>query len=310
MKKVLLILTLALVCFCVPFYAFAEENETTQDASQPRLMVTEYKVEKGYITPSETRNLEIKFKNHSNTKALCNVKLSIADESGEIKTEGMPTAYVERIYAGSAYTWKIPLTASATAQIGEHKLTVTAEYEDKYYTPYTATDTINVTVKQSVGLDYDGIILPSKVVQDDTVTMEVNLLNTGKTDIRNAKLTFDIENMETGGVLFIGEIPAGQSSTGSANLKASSDKTGETAGKVTLSYEDAFGESYSKEIDVSTIIEKKVESAETEEEKKEKKNPLWWLFIVIGLAVGGAAGFSIPTAIRNSKQRKEDELRL
>lgn len=310
MKKVLIILTTALICVFIPFSAFANEEETTQDASQPRLMVTEYKVENGYIMPSSKSNLEIKFKNYSNKKALYNVKLSIADESGEIKTESMPTAYVERIYAGSSYTWKIPLTASTTAQIGEHKLTVTAEYEDKYFTPYTATDTINVTVKQTVGLDYDGIILPAKLIQGDTVTMEVNLMNTGKTDIRNAKLSFDIENTQTGGVLFIGEIPAGQSSTGSANLKVSDDKTGEITGTVTLSYEDAFGESYSKEIDVSSVIEKKTEVAETDEEKEEKKNPLWWVFLIVGLTAGLAAGIAIPTAIRNSKQRKEDELRL
>lgn len=309
MKKITLLLTAVLLCLCFPITAFAQEEETTQDASQPRLMVTEYKVENGYITPSKETNLEIKLKNYSNKKSLCNVKLSISDESGEIKTKGMPTAYVERIYAGDTYVWKIPLTASATAQIGEHKLTVTAEYEDKYYTPYTATDTLNVTVKQSVGLDYDGIILPAKVIQGDTNTMEVTLMNTGKTDIRNAKLTFDIENMETGGTLFIGEIAAGQSATGSANLRVSSDKTGEVSGIVTLSYEDAFGESYSKEIEVSTIIEKKVETEKTEEKEK-SKYPLWWLFIIVGLAVGGTIGFAIPTAIHNSKQRKEDELRL
>lgn len=310
MKKILIILTIALICVCIPFSAFASEEETTQDASQPRLMVTEYKVENGYITPSNKTNLEIKFKNYSNKKALYNIKLSIVDESGEIKTNGMPTTYIESIYAGSSYVWKIPLTASATAQIGEHKLTVTAEYEDKYYTPYTATDTINVTVKQTVGLDYDGIILPAKVIQGDTITMEVNLMNTGKTDIRNVKLTFDIESMETGGVLFIGEIPAGESGSGNANLRVFSDKAGEITGTVALSYEDALGQSYSKEINVSSVIEEKTEIAETEKETEEKKNPLWWVFLITGLIVGATAGFAIPTAIHNSKQRKEDELRL
>lgn len=308
MKKILFLVMVLFCCSCT-ITAFAAETETTANSSQPRLMVTEYKVDGNSVTPSKATTLEIKFKNYSSKKALYNIKFSINDESGEIKTVGMPTAYVEHIYAGSTYNWKISIIASSTAQIGEHKLTVTAEYEDKYYTPYTETDTINLTVKQSVGLDYDGIILPAKVVQGDTVTMEVNLMNTGKTDIRNAKLTFDIENFESGGTLFIGEIPAGESSTGDANLRVSSKKTGETAGTVTLSYEDVFGKTYSKEIDVSTVINKKVET-EQPEEKEKNKYPLWWLFLLIGLTAGGCIGFAIPTAINNSKQRKEDELRL
>lgn len=314
MKKVfafLLAVVLSL-SFCMTAYA-AEEKETAEkeaamDSSQPRLMVADYEVKD--VKPNKKTNIKIKFKNYSSKKSVSNIKLSIADESGEIKPEGTGVQFVSRIKAGSTYTWETALTASPTAQIGEHKLTVTAEYEDKYYSAYSATDTLLVNVKQTVGLDYDGIVLPKKVTQDDTVTIEFNLMNTGKSKIRNARLNFDIDNIESGGTAFVGEIEAGENGTGTANLRVSKDYLGETKGIITLRYEDEFAKEYKTEIPVSTAITEKIEISEKEEEEEQSKYPLWWVFMLVGLAVGGGAGFAVPTIINANKQRKEDELRL
>lgn len=314
MKKVLtfLLAVVLSLSFCMTAYA-AEKKETSEkeaamDSSQPRLMVVDYEVKD--VKPNKNTKIKIKFKNYSSKKSVSNIKLSIADESGEIKPEGTGVQFVSRIKAGSTYTWETALTASPTAQIGEHKLTVTAEYEDKYYSAYSATDTLLVNVKQTVGLDYDGIVLPKKVTQDDTVTIEFNLMNTGKSKIRNARLTFDIDNIESGGTAFVGEIEAGENGTGTANLRVSKDYLGETKGIITLRYEDEFAKEYKTEIPVSTAITEKIEISEKEEEEEQSKYPLWWVFMLVGLAVGGGAGFAVPTIINANKQRKEDELRL
>ena len=111
-------------------------------------------------------------------------------------------------------------------------------------------------------------------------------------------------------MLFIGEIPAGESAAGSTNLRVSSEKLGDVKGTVTISYEDEFGKAYSKTVDVSTVIEEKKEVADEKEKEEEKKNPLWWLFLIIGIAAGSGIGFGIPAIIRSNKQRKEDEKRL
>ena len=172
-------------------------------------------------------------------------------------------------------------------------------------------DNILINVKQKTALDYDGIILPKKLTQDDTATMEVNLMNTGKSAIRNAKISFDIDGLETGGVLFIGEIKAGESKTGSANFQVSSSKLGDVKGTATLSYEDDFGKSYSESISLSsTIIKKKAVKSDSDMDKKKSKFSLWWLFLLIGLAIGGGVGAIIPISINQSKKRKEDDLRL
>ena len=51
-------------------------------------------------------------------------------------------------------------------------------------------------------------------------------------------------------------------------------------------------------------------AVELTEEEKEKKNPQWWIFVIIGAVSGGTLGFAVPAFIRSKKQQKEDELRL
>lgn len=310
MKKLLSFILALTLCLSFGITAFAgdDEKETTQDMSQPRLMVTGYKIEDDSISPLNEKKLTITFKNYSQSKALKNIKLSITDESGEIKTVGMPTEYVPIIYAGSTYTWELSLTASKTAQIGEHKLTVSSEYEDKYYNAFSGSDVIGIRVVQTVGIDYSGVQLPAKLFVDDTATLNIAVLNTGKSNIRNLKIDTDIKNLEGGGTTFVGEISAGEQGTTSINLRVGKE-LGDIEGKIIFTYEDEFGEVYQKEADVSsTIVEKPAEPAADEEEQS--KYPLWWAFLLAGAVLGGGIGAAIPIAINNSKKRKEDELRL
>ena len=287
------------------------EEPVTEDNSTPRCRVTSYELSEKSLSPEKSAVLKVIFKNYSATKALYNIKFSLADPSGDILTVGMPTKYVNSVYAGSSYTWEIELKAINTATIGQHDLQITAEYEDKNFGSYSSSDTVRIDVKQSVKLSYSGAILPKKVIQGYTQTVTVHLMNTGKSRIYNCTLDFDIEGIQSGGSVFVGNIEPATNAQGSANLRVDSDTLGEVTGKITITYEDDYGKEYKKTVDVSTIIEKKVEQvAATTEDEKEKKNPLWWLFILIGLAVGGGAGFGIPWLINDKKQRKEDDLRL
>ncbi len=288
-----------------------KEEPATEDNSTPRFMVAGYELSEKSLSPEKTALLKVTFKNYSTTKALYNIKFSLEDPSGEILTVGMPTKYVKSVYAGGSYVWEIELKAINTASIGQHDLQITAEYEDKNFGSYSSNDTVRIDVKQSVKLSYSGATLPKKVIQGDTQTVTLELMNTGKSRIYNCTLDFDIEGMQSGGSVFVGNIEPAQSAQGSANLRIDTDTLGEVTGKITITYEDDYGKQYRKTADVSTVIEEKVEQVATAtEEEEEKKNPLWWLFILIGLAVGGGLGFGVPWFINDKKQRKEDDLRL
>ncbi|MGN0533043.1 MAG: hypothetical protein ACI4IK_01680 [Eubacterium sp.] len=308
MKRLITIILALVMCFGFTLTAYAGEKETTQDASNPRLMVTDFKVEGGSLTPNKKSKVTITLKNYSKTKYIKNIKLSIVEESGDIKPVGTGNKYVDIIYAGGAYTWEVELTASAAAQIGEHAVTISSEYEDKYFGSYSNSDVIRINVKQTVGLDYSGVQLPVKVYADDTTTMEIAILNTGKSNIRNCKIDFDIKGLESGGTTFVGEIAAGESASASPNLRVGKE-LGEAKGTVTITYEDEFGKKYTEKAEVSTTVAEKVQEPEAEEEEK-KSNSLWWLFLLAGAAAGGTVGAVIPVSIYAKKQRLEDEKRL
>lgn len=308
MKKLITIILAFVMCFGFILTAYAEEKETTQDASTPRLMVTDFKVAGGSLKPNKKSKVTVTLKNYSRTKYIKNIKLSVGEESGDIKPAGTGNTYVDKINADSTYTWELELTASSTAQIGEHAVTISSEYEDKYFGSYSNSDVIRINVKQTVGLDFSGVQLPVKVYPDDTATMDIAILNTGKSNIRNCKIDFDIKGLESGGTTFVGEIPAGEQGSASANLRVGKE-LGETEGTVTITYEDEFGKSYTKEQKVSTTIVEKPVEPETEEEEK-ARYPLWWAFLMGGIILGGAIGCAIPIVVYNNKQRKEDEMRL
>ena len=286
-----------------------EIKEEPVDNSQPRLMVTGYEIEDGFISPEETKKLTITLKNMHSSKAVSNIKLTLSEDTDEIRPTGMGTKYVSSIGAGKYYSWIVELKAIHTATVGEHKLSFSCEYEDENGSGYGASDILRLEVRQPAELVFDGAKLPVKVVQDETVTLNINLMNTGKTALYNCKVDFNIEGLDSGGSSYVGEIQPQQSATASANLLVDSEKIGEVKGTITVTYEDTFGKEYTLTHDVKTIIEKKVVKAQKQEEE-EKKNPLWWLFLLGGLVVGGGLGFGIPFAIKSKKQREEDEKRL
>ncbi len=286
-----------------------EEVEVTEDNSQPRLMVVSYEIEDGFISPEETKILTVTLKNMHSKKQVSNIKLSVSEDSDEIRPTGMGTKYVDSIGANKYYTWSVELKAVHTATIGEHKLSFSCEYEDQNGSGYNADDTLRIEVRQPAFLEFDGAKLPIKVVQEDTVTVNINLMNTGKAPLYNCKVDFKIDGLDSGGSSFVGEIAPQESATASANLRVYSEMIGKTTGTIVITYEDSFGEKFELKKDVETKIEKKVIKAEKQEEK-EKKNPLWWLFLLGGLLVGGGLGFGIPFFINSNKQRKKDEERL
>ena len=286
-----------------------EAKEEKIEESAPKLMVTGYELDNEYITPGEKTLLKITVKNTHASRSVSNIKFSLSEESGEITPSGMGTAHVKNISAGGTYVWEVEITASHTVSVGEHRFNVSAEYEDSNYRSYSSSDTLRLNVRQIAKLKYDSAILPKKVVQGDNQTVTINLMNTGKSTVYNCTIDFDIEHLQSGGSTFAGNIEPAQSSVATANLRVDSNFEGEIKGKITISYEDDYGEVYTETVDVSTVIEKKVEQLAIKEEP-EKNNSLWWLFVIIGLAVGGGIGFGVPWLINDKKQRKEDDLRL
>lgn len=291
----------------VSLYVFGKEEEKSPSAV--RLLLTSYETEGGGVFPGEQRKLSVKLKNNSSSGSAVNIRLSFTEDSGEITADGMGNLYVPAIKAGEEYTAEFSLSVTGTAEEGRKHARLTLEYEDEAGESYTDGADIFISVIQTVSLDFDSAVLPPKSVIGDTVTMTVNLMNTGKTTLYNCRTVSEVPGLTTGGASFVGTVGPGESAAAVTNFKVTADSPGEVSGTVEILYEDGFGTLYKKTAALSTSVEEKTPEPE-EEEKDKKKNSLWWLFLSGGIVAGAGLGFGIPFAIRSAKQRKEDELRL
>ena len=116
------------------------------------------------------------------------------------------------------------------------------------------------------------------------------------------------------GSLFLGNLESGAAQKGDLYVFVSTldssgadAKYGYTNGKMTLSYEDEFGEVSTQEFDFSTNINPPVINAPQEEEEEEKPETQsqWWISVLIlGAVIGGILG--IRYALKRRKQKAED----
>ncbi len=286
----------------------ADNSEDNQSAATPRLMLTESSLSCDYLTPGETAKIKITLKNYGDC-AIKNIKLSVSDESGEIAFISQKNKYVGSISAGDTFVWSVELTASALAAVGEKSILLGAEYEWGSGQSGSLSESIGIKLNQTASVEFDGLKLPNYVYQKETVSLSVNLMNSGKALIKNCKLIFDIVGLESGGSVFVGDIPVGSSTSAGANLLVTAENIGEIKGTATLSYEDELGNAFTEEVELLTTVKEPIPE-KTVEEKEEPKYKFWYLFLIGGVILGGSVGFAVPTIINAKKQQKEDELRL
>ena len=310
MKRIWSLLCAAFLLYTFSFAAFAESQ--TPPNEKPWLMAMQYKIENGYANAGEKTEIAVTYQNKSETQAVRNIKLSVTADGEAIQTLDFGTKYVKKIEAKKSYTWKFEVEVAHTARPTSYPLQITAEYEDENGCAYSASDTMQIPIRQTVMLDYENAVLPVKMEQNTTSTIEIKLMNTGKTDLSNCKVQSDITGLSMGGSVYVGEILAGQAVTVPLNFRVIAENLGNISGTIEISFEDAYGKTQSIKAAVQTeIIEKqKEETVEEEEEttKMSKRNAI--LVFFLGLTLGGLIGSLIPIAIIKHKQRLEDEKRL
>jgi len=224
------------------------------------------------------------------------------------------SVFVGKIAKGASYVWSIPIKSIPAARSGIHIATIDMAYEDNLHMPHMMSSKITLEIRQPVRLHVDEPRFPARVTQGDTPTLSVNLMNLGKSNLFNVRLSFDVRGLTHSGSILVGTIGAGESKQGSANFRVESGVTGPVDGTITLTYEDDIGEQYEEKYSWKTTIEEKTipvlpaASTQTPLQAMVKQYAVWLLLVgglllVLVLMVG-------VIGIKRHRQRRQDEAKL
>lgn len=280
----------------------------------PKLIIDDYTIEGQQLTPGNSSTITIMIYNTNNTKSVRNVRLSFLDSADEIIPVKTASEFCPYIGIEEFYTWEIEVYALEIAKDSPHTLSITMEYEDSRGRQLKEEDVIIVDVVQPVRMNYTEPKLPPKVTEGDTFSFSMKLMNMGKTDIYNALLTFDIENITNGSSVFVGTIKEGESKEAKTNFRVDTQVTGDAGGTIVLSYEDSRGRLYEKELPVSTFIQEKVVINQPNEINDDNitENVLVWkitTFVCGGLTIV-LLFITIIITVKSRRIKKEYEMKL
>jgi len=289
---------------------------------QPKLIVSKYSTDPAVVEAGESFPVHATLENTSEKYDVRNITVTYAgDGKSLLSADNTNTIYIDKIKRGETEDISFKLQARLDSVPGIQTVTLTIAYEDSKATAYTVTEPLLLQVSQPVNLEFDEPDIPDSANAGDTLPISFNVFNKGRSKLYNVMVKIDapgllpegsafVGNMEPGTsgtaelYVFVGTLAMSQSDDGSMKTDNSSEKYGYTQGKITISYEDEFGNPYTKEIDVGMDIQPPVISASTEETQEKPADTVsqWWISVVIGAAL--IAAVTAAMAVRKKRRIK------
>jgi hypothetical protein len=292
---------------------------------QAKIIVNSHTITPADVMAGGTFDLSVSLLNTSQSQSVQNITITAkGDTTDLIPVEDTGTTYIRRIAAGDTVDVQVKMQVQQDAKPGPQKVLLAIEYENSKAAAFTSDEEIIVQVKQPIRLEYDEPSIPENVNAGDTVTISLNLMNMGKSTLYNVRYALDAPGMIPEGSAYIGNMDSGTSNSGDlyvfvgtkdmsagdasgqTNADGSNDqneKYGPTQGVITITYEDEYGQEYTKEINFNTTINPPViQPVSTDEEETEEPETVsqWWVSVII--AGGIAAGLFAYLSIRKKRR--------
>ncbi len=234
-KKVVALALAVFVCMiAMPF-------DMAVQASEPKVMVVDYKIVQKEIIAGQTFDLEITIKN-TGSRYVDNLKISVASDTGDIvPAEGAGNGFMDELPNGQENTFTFKLKAADGLEEKSYKLTVTNEYDDIWGNPHSATDVIYLPVKLAQRASITDLYVEDDAVLGDSVEVIGSINNMGAGILYNVRARIESKNLGENDT-FIGNIEAGKS--GSIDILTNAVSTTGSSGEIStvvVTYEDKEG---------------------------------------------------------------------
>ena len=261
----------------------------------------------GNLNVGSDGNLSLTIANPTTTQSIMDGEITVTDSSGEILMSGSHRVQVNEILPGKSETVSIPMTVKGNATISAHTLEVKFSYKvlgkDTEWK-----ETFTVPVTQAIRLEQGGVQLPTAIA-GELSNMTLPLMNMGKGELQNVLVKLEMDGVLDAQSILVGTMAAGETKQAKLTFTPKLDSVGTHSGTVTITCEDAYGNSFTQSLDVTLSVDEPIPEVELQqEEEKEKMNP--GTIVLIVLFVLMAAGLVAQGTILTNKIHKLEEERL
>lgn len=271
-----------------------DESAGEEVTHQPKMLLVSNTLNGERVLAGEEKEITLTFKNSSREEKICNLK--ITGKAGE-DTIALQTGsfYFESVAPQETIELTTTLLVSPAAEQKNIPLEFAFDYENDKGTAYTGTEQVGISVRQSVQAVMEGFTLPEKVYALENITAGLKIRNMGRAPVYNVRVELSGEGLFPVESIFAGNMEAGASFDGSMKIYVGNkkmetageetegdekEKYGSATGKLTLIYEDAFGETYTQEQEITTTIQKP-QITELKVEKEKKETNQWWVVSLV-----------------------------
>lgn len=285
--------------------------QTEEIIHQPKMLLEDTGLSGTKLEAGSSQTLQVSFTNTSASQSAYNLKVNVSADSESVVFQ-KNSYYISRVSPGETETLDLTISLAADAKAGSLPLTFSFEYEDKKGNALTGTEKLILLAEQSSAAELAETDFPGVVYDSDTVELTLGARNTGRSAIYNARITLDGDGMSPAGEVYLGNLEAGASGSGTMRIyvgsrtaetdsengtdsenvpetqnasEAAQQKTGAVTGTITLHYEDASGETHEVTKEYQTEIkEAKVLSLKVDEEEPEANS--WWISVFAVIIAG------------------------
>lgn len=281
--------------------------------STPRLMVTGYDTNTDKIYPGEVFHLTLHIKNNAK-RTVSNIKLTLSTAEGEfLPTNGASTAYIESVAAGETKNIRFDMNAAAGLSAKPYQITVKSEYEDSSANAFTAEDSISIPVSLKDRIKITEMMPPEDLTLGGSSELSFTINNMGAGSLNNVSVVCEGKEFEAEEAM-VGNIAAGAAGYASVLLTGTkmTDDVSKDNCKITITYENASGETMTYEEKATVFVMEEMESIDEsklmEEESKPKANPFGWVLLFVIVVAVIVIVVVVKQKKKMQKIREEEEL--
>ena len=252
-------------------------------------------------------SLSLTITNSTTTQSIMDGEITVTDSTGEILMSGSNRYAIPEILPGKSETVTIPMTVQGNASISQHTLEVKLSYSC-LGTSAEWKESFTVPVTQAIRLAQGGVQLPTAIA-GELSNMTLPLMNMGKGELRNVLVKLEVDGVMDAQSVLVGTMAAGETKQAKLTFTPKMDSVGTHSGTVTITCEDAYGNTFSQTLDVTLTVDEPIPEVELQqEEEKEKMSPVTIMLIILCVAL--VAGLVVQGTILTKKIHTLEEERL